>query len=60
MLPTPAKCHYMFNLRDISRVISGILMIEPSKVLGVDTMIRLWVHENLRVFHDRLSSASDR
>ena len=59
LLPIPSKCHYTFNLRDISKVFQGILMITPSACRNKNTMVRLWAHETLRVFHDRLINDTD-
>ena len=54
MLPTPTKIHYLFNLRDISKVFQGLLRSHKDYQNTKTTILRLWVHETFRVFHDRL------
>ena len=51
---------YTFNLRDVSRVMQGMLQITPAKAADADAFLRLWAHETCRVFHDRLISHEDK
>ncbi|CAK9804539.1 Dynein axonemal heavy chain 1 [Anthophora plagiata] len=60
LLPTPHKSHYTFNLRDLSKVFQGMLMMNPQKVQTREKLLLLWYHENLRVFSDRLINDTDR
>jgi dynein heavy chain len=59
LLPTPAKSHYTFNLRDLSKTFQGVLMVKPPSCPDRATMTRLWAHECMRVFHDRLIDEAD-
>jgi hypothetical protein len=59
-LPTPASCHYLFNMRDMAKVIQGLLISDKQFISGREGMLRLWLHECLRVFSDRLTSSYDR
>jgi dynein heavy chain len=58
--PTPSKSHYLFNLRDLARVVEGLRRLGRDE-LGADSKkaVRLWVHEVARVFSDRLTTEDD-
>jgi len=60
LLPTPTRFHYTFNLRDISKVFQGMLMIKPQACNQAEDLVKLWIHENCRVFQDRLINNEDK
>lgn len=44
MLPTPAKFHYVFNLRDLSRIFEGVLTVKGDECTDVAMVLKLWRH----------------
>ena len=53
--------HYIYSPRELSRWVRGICeAIRPLENLSVDGLVRLWAHEALRLFQDRLVEEKER
>jgi dynein heavy chain len=59
MLPTPAKSHYTFNMRDVSKIFQGICQCTRESLPKADDLCKVWIHECDRVFKDRLTTKQD-
>ena len=75
MLPTPAKFHYIWSMRELSRVFQGVILAGRDRFnVGHDAtagygakvespagyLVSLWRHECARTFADKLTSAEDK
>jgi dynein heavy chain len=60
MLPSPTKFHYVFNLRDLSRVFQGVLRTPRASITNSVALVQLWRHECERVFSDKLTTLEDK
>jgi dynein heavy chain len=42
------------------QVVQGLLLASPRALASRDQLVRLWLHESCRVFHDRLTCDGDK
>ena len=59
LLPVPEKAHYIFSLSDIAKLMDGCTLLPKELSDNKKMYTRIWVHECLRVFNDRLTSLED-
>ena len=53
--------HYVYSPRELTRWARGIYeAIRPLEMLGLDGLVRIWAHEALRLFQDRLVAEEER
>lgn len=60
LLPIPKTSHYLFNLRDMSKVLQGVCSASMKYTQGKLDLVLLWLHEMTRSFGDRLICEQDR
>jgi len=69
LMPTPSKFHYLFNMRELSRVFQGMLQTPPDVINTASAigsfkppvfLVGLWKHECERVFSDKLTENKDK
>ena len=47
--------HYIYSPREMTRWVKGIYeALRPLESLAIDGLVRIWAHEALRLFQDRL------
>ncbi|RDW80646.1 cytoplasmic dynein-like protein 1 heavy chain 1 [Coleophoma crateriformis] len=53
--------HYVYSPRELTRWVRGIYeAIKPLETLSVEGLVRIWAHEALRLFQDRLIAEDER
>ena len=59
---TPAiQPHYVYSPRELTRWVRGIYeAIRPLETLTLEGLVRIWAHEALRLFQDRLVAEDER
>ncbi|KAI8066635.1 dynein heavy chain [Gongronella butleri] len=55
------QAHYIYSPRELTRWVRGIFeAIKPLETLTVEGLVRVWAHEALRLFQDRLVAEEER
>lgn len=55
------QAHYVYSPRELTRWVRGLYeALRPLDILDLDGLVRIWAHEGLRLFQDRLVAEEER
>ncbi|TFK57575.1 dynein heavy chain protein 1 [Heliocybe sulcata] len=58
---TDVQAHYVYSPRELTRWVRGIYeAVRPLETLSVEGLVRVWAHEALRLFQDRLVTEDEK
>lgn len=58
---TDIQAHYVYSPRELTRWVRGIYeAIRPLEMLSMEGLVRVWAHEALRLFQDRLVTEEEK
>ena len=58
---TDVQAHYVYSPRELTRWVRGIYeAIRPLEILSMEGLVRVWAHEALRLFQDRLVTEEEK
>ena len=58
-LPSAVKFTYNWNMRELSNIFQGLCLAKAEFYPTPEKFVRLWTHECLRVFQDRMFTETD-
>ena len=60
MKSTPLKPHYLFSMKDMTRLVEGISMINKLNCDSRNVFLKLIIHETNRVYSDKMFNLEDK
>ncbi len=60
MKSTPFKPHYLFSMKDMTRLVGGISLINKLNCDSKTVLLKLLVHETRRIYEDKMFEEKDK
>lgn len=60
MQSTPFKPHYLFSMKDMTRLVQGISLINKHYCDSKEVLLKLLVHETRRIYQDKMFDLDDK